>query len=103
MTAAEASGVVTRVQAAVGDAMTPVQAQSLSATIDAPNQQLVSPQYVWSPIQTASLQPDGSVVILFQSGTSHNFGGATLVVSPTSQTTGTGHHSSARAEIRSRS
>jgi hypothetical protein len=87
LTAVEASQVVMRVQSAVGNVMSPVQIQSLSAALQAPNQEFVSPQYVWSPIQSAVGQPDGSVMISFQSGTSHNFGGATLVISPTGQTT----------------
>jgi hypothetical protein len=87
LTSIEANQVVARVQSGVGNAMTPVQVQGLSAALQAPNQQLVSPQYVWSPIQSASRQPDGSMVIFFQSGTSHNFGGATLIISSTGQAT----------------
>jgi hypothetical protein len=87
LTVAQAGQVVARVQGMVGNAMTPAQVQTLTTELQAPNQQLLSSQYLYSPIQSATRNPDGTLVIFFQSGTSHNFGGATMVLTPTGQST----------------
>jgi serine/threonine protein kinase len=83
LTVAQAGQVVARVQGMVGNAMTPAQVHTLTAELQRPNQPLLSSQYLYSPIQSATRNPDGTLVIFFQSGTAHNFGGATMILTPT--------------------
>jgi hypothetical protein len=80
LTPAQAGTVVVRVQSMVNNAMTPAQVATLQAELQMPGQQLLAPQFAWSPISSAMMQPNGSVMIFFNGGARFGMNGGMLVI-----------------------
>jgi hypothetical protein len=81
LTAAQVAAVVTTTQTLI--ALNPAQTQAIRAALQAPNQQLIAPQYLWSPIRSVRQLTGGTVLIRFNGGNA--LGGAMLTISPTGQ------------------
>lgn len=80
LTPAQAGTVVVRVQRMVSSALTPAQVATLQAELQRPGQQLLNPQFAWSPVTSAMMQPDGSVMIFFNGGAGFGMNGGTLII-----------------------
>jgi hypothetical protein len=83
LTAAQVTTVVTKTQTMV--ALNPAQTQALRAALQAPNQQLIAPQYLWSPVQSTTQMTGGTVAVRFNGGNA--FRGTMLIITSAGRVT----------------
>lgn len=67
LTPSQVQVIVARVQKTSGNKLTPAQMTSLTAALQDPNQQLVSPSNAWSPIRAVTAN-EGQVLVWFSDG-----------------------------------
>jgi hypothetical protein len=84
LNAVQVAQVVSKVQSSLPQGLNPAQVQGLTAALQAPNQQLVPPQYAWSPVHSILHSGGGNVIILFNNGSPR--GGARAIIGPTGHT-----------------
>ncbi len=85
LTAQQVSGVLARIRSVAVGGLNTAQAQTLQQQLSLPNQQLVDPTLVWTPVQSANKMPDGSVLVQFTGKGFAGMGGGMLQVDPQGQ------------------
>lgn len=63
LTPAQVQSVIQKVQAAAKNQLNPQQVAALRSALSDPNQNLVPPDNVWSPVSVVQMNPDGSAII----------------------------------------